>query len=91
MTITLPASDPNSGPAIVYILSRQSAVKYAFWMSHASSSRSLRDAIKRAIRTESLKTTEEYVSAAGSSVSLPWATNLAFRLKFSPILMSDIR
>jgi hypothetical protein len=91
MTFTPPASDLNSCPAIVYILSRQSAVEYAFWMSHVSNSRSLRDAIKRATLTKSLKPTKKYVSGAGASVSFPLATYLAFHLKFLPNLMSNIK
>ena len=53
-------------------------------------SRSLRAAIVKAILTESLDTTEEYVIAAGVSVLWPSATKRAFLLKFSPILTSKI-
>ena len=44
----------------------------------------------RAILTESLDTTYEYVIIAGASVMWPPATKHAFRLKFSPKFMSKI-
>ena len=61
----LPQSEPNSGPATVNIFSRHGAVRYAFWMSHASTSRPFKAAIVNAIRTLSLDTTEEYVRVLG--------------------------
>ena len=45
----------------------------------------------RAILTESLDTTNEYVIVAGASVMWPPATKRAFCLKFSPNFMSMIQ
>ena len=70
--------------------SLQSAVKYAFWISHDMTWRPLRAAMVRAILTESLDTTDEYVIVADVSVMCPPATRRAFRLKFSPNFISKI-
>ena len=86
----VPSSDPNSRPALVQIFSLHNAVRYAFWISHARMSRSFNAAIVRAIRTESLETTYEYVMEAGAVVVCPPPTSLALRLKFSPSLTSKI-
>ena len=45
----------------------------------------------RAILTESLDTTDEYVIIAGASVMWPPATKRAFHLKFLPNFMSKIK
>ena len=54
----VPSSDPNSGPALVQIVSLHNAVRYAFWISHARMSRSFNAEIVREILTESLETTD---------------------------------
>jgi hypothetical protein len=65
----VPASDPNSGPALVQIFSLQSAVSYAFWMSQARIFRSfLSAAMVNAILTELRETTDAYVSVLSTYV-----------------------
>jgi hypothetical protein len=50
---------PNSGPAAVCTYSRAGACKYAFPISAHIISKSLRAAIKKALLTLSLETTDE--------------------------------
>ena len=75
----VPFSDPNSGPALVQIFSLHTAVRYAFFISHDRMSSSFSAAIVRAIRTESLDTTDEYVMEDGVVVVCPPPTSIALR------------
>ena len=86
----IPSSDPNYGPDLVQIFSLHTSVRCAFWISHARMSRSFNVATVRAIRTESLDTTDEYIMEDGSVVVCPPTTSLALRLKSSPSLTSKI-
>ena len=86
----VPSYDLNSGTALVQIFFLHTAIRYAFWISHVRISRSFNAAIVRAIRTESLDTTDEYVVEAGAVVVWPPSTSIALRLKFSPSLTSKI-
>ena len=88
ITICFPAFDPNSGPAIVYTFSRQSAFKYALPISATRTSKSFNAATVNAILMLSHDITDDYVSNAGVSVICPPAANRAFQVK--SILTSKI-
>ena len=66
--ILLTASDPNSGPSVFHIFSRQYAVIYAFCILHASVDKPFSAAIFRSILMVSLETTDEYVMDEGDAV-----------------------
>ena len=66
--ICLPASEPNSGLAVVHIFSRQGDVRYAFCISHPIVDKPLSAAIVRAIMTISLETTDEYIMDEGNVI-----------------------
>ena len=75
---------------MVHIFYLHLSVRYELWMSKSKRSNQFNAAILNAILIESQDTAEEYVIEDGASVILPPPTSLAFRLKFSPILTSNI-
>ena len=74
ITITFPFLSPCSKPAINHIFSLQGALRYKFPTSQAMKSRSFNYAMRKAMRTLSLDTTEEYVRLNGASAVDPLAT-----------------
>ena len=90
ISINVPYSSPNYGPANVQIFSLQSAVRYAFYISQASISILFNAATVKAILTEYLDTTDENVIEKGTIFVCPTPTSCVFLLKLPPSLISNI-
>ena len=82
ITITFPFPYSCSKPSKNHILTLQGALRYKFPTLQAMTSRSFKSAMRKAMPTLSLDTTEEYVRLDGASVVDPLATIQHFLEKF---------